>query len=114
MKQYITVEQWEEITDDQKRILKDLVTKSGDSQENNKYARSLGMATVYWIDHRSIDIGIMIEYLDKGGIEIDEDGSMKHYEEDWHYVRLECIHGSWEGELCDKLWEDVKEKLNTL
>ena len=101
MKQQITKEQWNELTED----------------EGVKY-----LSTV----HREpmpdflqyITIGQLIEFLDAGDVERDEDGIAKDreagdFEEIYGHWRINNneVNFYWKGELIDALWEATKYKL---
>lgn len=82
MKQHITEKQWSEISAKQQALFFD----SLDKEEN----RLLSIPP---------DIGLLIEFLDDGSLEFkDQDAKVIVWE--------------WNKELCDELWERVKEKLS--
>lgn len=91
MKQHITAEQWQELPNEHKDEFDKLSTAI------NKYALPT--------------IGDMIAFLEATdsmkGTAMGTDSCMRHV----NIVGDKCLL-SWDGELCDALWEAVKEKLN--
>lgn len=94
MKQHITEEQWNEIAEKQKDILLEWL-------KEKKYGvvDTQKMKNVYGDIEQELNIGQMIEFLDDGSLEFkDRDAKVIVWE--------------WNKELCDELWERVKEILN--
>jgi len=90
MKQKITKEQWLEITDEQSNHFMHI---------KHKVVRM--MPSTY------PTIGQMIEFLDNGN-------KYNFWDERFENRKIDekGLNISWEGELCDGLWEAVKKKLN--
>lgn len=116
MKQHITEEQFNELSDEQQKVLFDFIGKRWFPNSFEQHRTSN-----IWIWCRSLHIGDMLEFLDENGGEkyirisvarapaVIEGFPRKwivgQYDDGFHHaVMLE--------ELCDALWEIVKEILN--
>lgn len=107
MKQHITVEQLDELTGIEKRKL----LKWQQSKEYDHFHDIDGSSEL-----SEMSIGEMIEFLDEhkeGEINL-ESGPYNHgvdtYKIGNYEFKNNCLIG-WDGELCDALWEAVKEVL---
>ncbi len=95
MKQHITKEQWDELSEDKKRVVK-------------KFFRKKPYVEAVCCDWLLLDIGQMIEFL--GG------EWWRRVSEAWINVEHKEVK-TWDTvvgneDLCDALWEAVKHKLN--
>jgi len=106
MKQQITKEQWNELDNKEKhKVLLPFY--------NNP---NLSLSRSGWFPE--LTIGQLIEFLDAGDVERDEDGIAKDreagdFEEIYSHWRINNneVNFYWKGELIDVLWEATKYKL---
>lgn len=113
MKQHITVEQLRELSDKGKRKLKNWFKKTYGYDLVEEITGQPGKESciICGLPYYTLSIGQMIEYLMETNNYFSDsyiDDSFEHTISTVNYGELEL---GWRGELCDKLWELVKNDL---